>query len=142
MNFDKEIICVDKDGVEHIFKYSLNESEEDGNTKYIFHVMPKDLNAKDWFEFAITMIDDKKGKITVMNNRSMSEYVGKGIPDKLIEEASCVLSISISSSSNNARYKNFDPEWRTSDADKVWRRLISKNKASYDKNKDTYYYNG
>jgi hypothetical protein len=142
MNFSNEIACVDRNGVENVFKYSLNNSEENGNTKWVFKVMPYDLIAKDWFEFAVTIVDSKNGKITIMDNRKMSEYISKGIPDKLIEDASTVLKISISSSSNKPEYKNFDPEWRTTDADKVWERLVFKNLAYYDFERDTYYYTG
>ena len=71
MGFDTEIVCTDRNGNKNQFKYSMDESEENGKVKWVFRVMPFDLNANDWFEFSITVINPTVGKITVMDNRNM-----------------------------------------------------------------------
>jgi hypothetical protein len=140
MNFENELICADSDGNENEFLYSLEESEENGHVKWIFRVMPADMQATDWYEFAVTKIDDSTGKVTVMNNRNMIQYKGKGITEKLIEEASKVLDITIISSTNVSDAKSLSTEWRTEPATKIWERLKSKGNASHDQQRDIYTY--
>lgn len=138
MNFDRIISSIGNDGLEYTFRYSITESEEDGNLKWIFRVMPSDLNATDWYEFAITKVNPQLGKVTMMDNRNMQVYRGKGITEKLIEVASSELGIEICSSSNTE--KTFSNEYRTSAADIIWNRLVNKGKAVYDKPRDLYRY--
>ncbi len=138
MPYDHYITCIDRNGQEVIFRYELAESEEHDKQKWIFRVLPENLQAADWFEFGITMINDNTGKITVMNNRGIEQYSAKGIPEKLIEVASEVLNIEISSSSNNPQRKTFDTEWRTPAATKVWQRLVEQGRAIYSQDDDTF----
>lgn len=138
MTFDNEIICTDRNGNQNQFKYSINKSEENGKVKWIFRVMPFDLNANDWFEFAITVINPTVGKITVMDNRNMVEYRGKGITEKMIEEAANVLGLTIISSTNNSQKKLLSTEWRTPAADVIWERLIAQGRATYNTEDDIY----
>jgi hypothetical protein len=138
MGFDTEIICIDKNGLQNQFKYSMDESEENGKVKWVFRVMPLDLNATDWFEFAITVINPTIGKVTVMDNRNMVEYRGKGITEKMIEEAANVLGLTIISSTNNPQKKSLSTEWRTPAADIIWGRLITQGRATYNEQDDIY----
>ena len=138
MGFDTEIICIDRNGNQNPFKYSMDESEESGKVKWVFRVMPHDLNAADWFEFAITVINPTVGKITVMDNRNMVQYRGKGITEKLIEEAANVLGLTIISSTNNPLKKSLSTEWRTPAADIIWGRLITQGRATYNEQDDIY----
>ena len=138
MEFDKEIVCKDRNGNQNQFKYSLEESEENGKVKWIFRVMPYDMNAPDWFEFAVTVINPTIGKVTVMDNRNMVEYRGKGITENMIAEAAKVLGLTIISSSNNPQKKSLSVEWRTPAADVVWERLRSKGLATYNEEDDIY----
>lgn len=140
MSFDHNILCVGNDKLEYTFCYSITESEEDGNSKWIFRVMPSDLNATDWYEFAITKVNSHIGKVTMMDNRNMPVYRGKGITEKLIEVASNDLGIEIRSSSN--KKKTFSNEFRTTAADVIWNRLVVKGKAEYNEELDFYKYNG
>ena len=123
MEFNTEIVCTDKNGVPNLFKYSMDESKENGKVQWTFSIMPFDLNANDWFEFAITLIDDKVGKVTVMTNRNLDIYRGKGIPEKMIEEAAKVLGFKIISSTNKDDKKSLSTESRSTAADKIWERL-------------------
>jgi hypothetical protein len=138
MGFDTEIVCTDRNGNQNTFKYSMDESEESGKVKWVFRVMPYDLNATDWFEFAITVINPTIGKITVMDNRNMVQYRGKGITEKMIDEAANVLELTIISSTNNPQKKSLSPEWRTPAADVIWERLRTKGLATYNAEDDIY----
>lgn len=138
MEFTTEIICIDKNGNENTFKYSLEESEENGKKKWVFRVVPHNLIVQDWFEFSVTEVDENTGKITSMNNRKMTEYIAKGIPEKLIEEANSVLNLTINSSSNTEEFKAFPNEWRSESATKVWERLLNRGEAEYDQQRDIY----
>ncbi len=138
MGFDTEIICIDRNGNQNPFKYSMDESEEGGKVKWVFRVMPHDLNAADWFEFAITVINPTVGKITVMDNRNMVQYRGKGITEKMIEEAANVLGLTIISSTNNPQKMSLSTEWRTPAADIIWGRLITQGRATYNEQDDIY----
>jgi hypothetical protein len=140
MNFENELICTDSEGNENQFLYSIEELEEDGHVKWIFKVMPADLQATDWYEFAVTKIDDSTGKVTLMNNRNMIQYKGKGITEKLIDEASKLLNMTIISSTSVSGAKSLATEWRTEAATKIWERLKAKGAASHDKQSDIYTY--
>lgn len=138
MGFYTEIICTDRNGNQNPFKYTMDESEESGKVKWIFRVMPYDLNATDWFEFAITVTNPTVGKITVMDNRNLVQYRGKGITEKMIEEAAYVLRLTIISSTNNPQKKSLSTEWRTPAADIIWERLRAKSLATYNAEDDIY----
>jgi len=138
MGFDNEIICTDRNGNQNQFKYSIEESEENGKVKWIYRVMPFDLNASDWFEFAITVISPTVGKITVMDNRNMVQYRGKGITEKIIEVSANTLRLTIISSTNKAQKKLLSTEWRTPAADVIWERLRGQGLASYSEENDIY----
>lgn len=138
MSFENELICTDSDGNENQFLYSIEESEENGHVKWIFSVMPADLQATDWYEFVVTKINDSTGKVTVMDNRNMIQYRGKGITEKLIDEASKVLDMTIISSTNVSVAKSLTTEWRTKTATKIWERLKAKGTASHDEQTDIY----
>lgn len=140
MDFESIIECVANDGTLNQFRYSVEESEEQGKVKWGFKVMPFDLNAIDWYEFSVAKIDDKTGKVVVMDNRNMTEYKGKGITEKMIAIANDILGIKIISSTNNPKFKSLNPEWRTDAATIIWQRLIEKGAAEYDEEKDIYTY--
>src|SRR5690348_11566195 len=140
MDFNYDIECIDRYGQANNFKYSIEKSQENDFEKLIFRVVPANLNTDDWFEFSIVKIDDTTGKISSMNNNSIPELSGKGIPDKLIELIALKFNLKIISSSNKPSSQKLDTEWRTIDANKVWDRLIKQNKALYDSDLDIYTY--
>lgn len=140
MSFENKIICIDPDGNENRFLYSISESEEEGHVKWIFRIMPDNFNATDWYEFAVTIIDDSTGKVTLMDNRNMIQYRGKGITEKLIDESSKLLNVTIISSTNIPNAKSLATEWRTDPATVIWERLKAKGAASHDEQTDIYTY--
>ena len=136
MEFKNEITCVGKDGQERIFKYHLKESEENGKKKWIFMVVPENLQFYDWFEFSVLDINDNNGKVVMMKHNNRPEYIAMGIPERLIEESHIQLKLTIKSSSN----KSNAGEYRTQPADKVWERLVEKGIAEYNEEADEYTY--
>lgn len=60
----------------------MDESPETEKVIWVFRVMPNDLNAADWFEFAIAVVNPTIGKVTMMNNRNMVQYRGKALQRK------------------------------------------------------------
>jgi hypothetical protein len=137
-----EIVCTDKNGNQNQFKYCRDKSEENGRIKWVFRVMPFDLNATDWFEFAITVISPTFGKVTLMNNRNMVQYRGKGITERMIQEAANVLGLTIISSTNIPQKKSLSTEFRSSAADVIWERLKAKGHATYSQEDDIYTFIG
>jgi hypothetical protein len=138
MEFDKEIVCTDRKGNQHYFKYSIEESDDEGFLKWIFKVLPFDLNAPDWYEFSITVIRPGIGKVTLMDNRNMPQYRGKGITERLIEESANFLGLTIISSTCNPNKKVLSTEFRTIPATKVWEKLKNQGLASYNEEDDIY----
>lgn len=134
-----EIVCVGKDGLETSFEYSMeNATDEVGNEKWVFRVYEINVARTYWFEFSITRVDETTGKVTTMDNMRMPQFMARGIPDRMIEEASSVLELSIVSSSNHPDYKVFENEWRTPNATQVWERLANRNMAAYDVSHDIF----
>lgn len=140
MNFNHSMTCVDKNGNKNEFKYSFEVGEEEGFQKISYQVVPAEINIDDWFEFSLIRINETTAKIYAMNNNSIPELSGKGIPEKLIEIAASQFNSTIISSSNNPKSKHLETEWRSISANKVWDRLVANNKAKYDSHLDVYTY--
>ena len=140
MNFENQIRCLGKDDVKTTFSYSIEESEINGFKKWIFRIVPQNLEFTDWFEFSVVELGNGVGKVITMNTNFKKEYSAKGIPDKMIEEASNKLELNIISSTNKKAHKFLDNEWRTEAASKVWNRLVTRGIAIYDEEKDLYTY--
>lgn len=132
------ITCIDKDGIENNFKYSLEVVEDENYKKWNFMVIPANEIFKDFFFFSAQETKEKQVKITMMNNHNQKEYSAKGIPEKLIQTISLITNQPILSSSNISKYKSFEEEYRTPQATKVWERLKKEGKAHYNEQTDTY----
>lgn len=134
-----EIICTGKDGIETSFVYSKEDTtDEVGNEKWDFRVYEINVAQTYWFEFGITRVNGTTGKVTTMDNMGKPQFIAMGIPDRMIEEASNVLELTIVSSSNNSEFKFFGNEWRSPKATNVWKRLAKINNATYDVRRDIY----
>ena len=138
MNFDTEILCIDKSGVENKFLYNLEQS--DFEQRWIFRIIPAMAEVDKWFEFAVTKTSNGMGKVTQMTHQNMPEYIAKGIPEKMIEESSSVLNLQVISSTNIESAKSFGTEWRTREATKVWERLVALGKSVHNTETDIYTY--
>lgn len=140
MAFDNDIICIGKDGIRTVFRYEIQVSSKDGFAVFLFRIVPENLVFVDWFEFSVTKIDATTGKITSMAHNYVPEYMAKGIPEKMIEEASNILNLEIISSSNKAAHKILGAEWRSIDGGKPWKRLVNQGKATYDTECDIFFF--
>jgi len=121
----KKIECVGKDGMIRTFKYKVEEHPFRENREWIFRIYPISGYAADFFEFCVTEIDNNTVKVTMMHHNNQPEYIAKGIPERMIEEAHNVLKRRIISSTNSENHKILPNEYITISAVKVWKRLIS-----------------
>ncbi len=135
---ESEIICIDRNGSENRFKYSIEKTTEKGNNTWFFRIQPVDIIVDEDFEFEITQIGENIGKVTQMFHHFKEEYIAKGVPEKMIEEANRILNLNIISSTNKEESKLLSTEWRTTEAEKVWIRLYAQGKAKYDPNSEIY----
>lgn len=142
MEFNTVIECQANDGTQNQFRYAVEQSDEHGKVKWVYRIMPIDLNAMDWYEFSVAIVQDGVGKIVAMDNHNMIEYRGKGITEKMIAETSRQLNVVITSSSNKSEHKSLPVEWRSEPATKVWRRIVEKGEAVYDSERDIFTYTG
>ncbi len=136
MEFKNQINCTGRDGEERIFKYHLKESEENGQKKWIFMVVPENMQFNEWFELSVLDLNGNEGKVVMMNHHKRPEYIAMGIPERLIEEANIQLDLTIKSSSNKLGVG----EYRTPNAEKVWERLVERDLAEYNDETDEYTY--
>ena len=130
MEFEYEIYCTGRDGIQRMFYYCLNESIINETKNWVFMVIPESKIFDDWFEFTVTEIGNRIGKVTMMKHREIAEYVAMGIPEAMIVEAKRCLNLNIISSSNKLEAGEF----RTPHASKVWNSLIDSNLAEYHEN--------
>jgi hypothetical protein len=134
------IDCLTREGLIRTFQYEKEHRRLLDRDEWIFRVFPLDKNAADWFEFTVTQIDEKTGKVTMMNNNNQPALSAKGIPERMIEEANKVLGLEIISSTNSPEAKVLDNEYITQDAVKVWQRLVKRGKALYDAEHKVFWY--
>lgn len=140
MDFNQNMVCIDRYGNSNNFRYSIDNSEEEDFEKIIYRVIPADIETNDWFEFSVAKIGDSTGKIVTMNNNGVPELSGMGISEKLIEIAAEQLKLKIITSSNIEAAKLLTGEWRSVSASGVWKRIVRQSKATYDRELDVYTY--
>jgi hypothetical protein len=134
------IDCKGKDGTIVTFEYESEQKDFLDGTEWVFRIYPLDKRMPDFFEFCITRIDEKTGKVTMMHHHNQSEYRAKGIPERMIEEAHKVLKLQIISSTNSKTHKVLVNEYITESAKKVWERLVDRGKAFFDNQRKVYIY--
>lgn len=143
IDFPNSITCIDKDGNKNDFRFNLAETKDEyDRRKWVFKIIPAIEDVDDWFEFSIVKINDATGKVSAMNNNREKKYMAKGIPNKMIEETAEVLMLQIISSTNNESFKLLYTEWRSLDAEKVWKRMVKEGRAEYDLRTDTFTFIG
>ena len=129
----KLLVCHGKDGLDHSFWYEFGPDEIYPEAKFWFRVhkskQSKDAG-EDWFDMTVERHDPGSWRITWIGNAGqLPEYSAVGIPDALIPEASRVLNAAICSSSTIGNEGTI--EWRTEDAEKMWKRLVVKGLARF-----------
>ncbi len=134
-----ELSCVGADGESRTFWYDVVEETTPGGSVWHFRVHrrnPPDYNKDDWFVLGVIEFDEGSVRVDMIENRGKEWYRAKGISEAIIIEASRVLGRRVVSSSN--KVKVADNEYRTLDAEKVWRRLAAKGQAVYCSTTDRY----
>jgi len=130
------IICTGNDNVARTFEYEHIFNDSEAVPYHLFRVfsLPK---SNDFYSMEISKSLNGKFIITSIANNSDPALKGKGITEKMIQEARTILGQSIWSSSNRG-HKFFETEWRSEPATKIWERLVKKKLASYDPINDRY----
>lgn len=125
--------CVGRDGVERMFEYDWTPSVCRDNG-WDFSVYSPEVN--DSFQLTVVPRDEHSVRITEMVNNGHKGFSAVGIPDALIPAVARVSGKNVTSSSN--KHKSADDEFRNTAADKVWERLVARNLAYYDADRDIY----
>ena len=115
------------------FQFELVGPNEQNN-QWFYRV--QDPECEDFFEFKVEDFDENYVRIDTMTNHGKHEYKNKGIPEYLIPIVAKELNKKILSSVEDAR--PIRAEFRTPDAEKFWKRMVTKNKAIYHEKKDRY----
>jgi hypothetical protein len=98
---------------------------------------PPRMEEENWFTMTLERCKSGLWKITWIGDADRrTHYAAAGIPDALIPEASRVLRASICSSSNI--HREAPNEWRTPDAETMWKRLMTRGLARYLPGDDRY----
>lgn len=87
------------------------------------------------FEFTLTPIDDDALRLTMINHHSHTAYAAKGIPEVILPWAAARSGMAIQSSHNNGDAGMY----RTAAATTMWRRIMQRGLASYDKVSDIFH---
>ena len=134
----KYIDCTGKNGTIERFEYKIEFNRLE-NT-WIFRVYSLETKTDEFFEFQVKKIDDRTVKVIVMSHHGDPAYVGKGIAERILEEAYRVLNLKIISSSTSSKHEIFDNEWMTEDAFNFWERMQKKGKAYFDNKNKVFCY--
>jgi hypothetical protein len=134
------LICHGRDGKERTFWYEFkyNESFPQSRISFCVHKSnPPKMLEENWFEMTIERCPDGLWKIIFIGDAARRlHYAVVGIPDALIPEAGRVLQAPLRSSSNIGMAGT--NEFRTIDAEKMWKRLQAKGLARYEQTEDYY----
>lgn len=127
-----QLRCTDKKGNEKIF---LLKCEHDSFLcEFTYHVYSDPLPISgEFFELSVKEVQGELQVISMFNHNE-PEYKGKGIPDSLLMHIASQSGKRVRSSPTRAP----GGVYRTSDATKVWDRLVSKNLASFSEQEDVY----
>lgn len=133
------LLCTDPQNKTANTFYLEKEESEDYIT-YFVHKSQKISPKDEWFDATFTYVDENLIQSTMLSNNSKDCYRGKGITEALFQYVVNTTGKKLISSSNRKEKKNFDNEYRTPCASKVWDRLVKVGKACYDKGEDRYNY--
>ena len=132
------IYCIGKNGTTERFKYRIEFNELEN--KWIFRVYSLEIKTDEFFEFQLKKVNDRTVKVIMMSHQGDPAYVGKGIAERILEEAHRVLNFKIISSSTSSKHYIFDNEWMTEDAFNFWERMQEKGKAYFDNKNKVFCY--
>ncbi len=129
-----ELICKREGYNDLILEYKIVDNNQ--NNSKIFEFYDNSIKITDIdIEYIFEDIYIHSSKLYIEN----SNYRGRGIPDAIIFEIKNLFNKNIRSSRKASWFNTeFPPENRTSDATKVWKRLVSQNHAIYIESEDYY----
>ncbi len=144
MYSEHTVMAVGKDGVTRQFRYRCDVVDK------LYDVTDSTSTRRHWelevlaerkpvatFRSTAVEIDPTSAISTEMFAES-DEFREQGLPEALIRELALRSGKRIISSSNRQSAHLLRGEYRTIDADKVWRRLVQAGEATYDANVDRY----
>lgn len=128
------ILCTGRDGIERTFWYSVERDEIRPLDVITFRVHRSNppLPIEDhWFEMSLEKCPEGVFGITwIGDTEHRPHFKAMGIPDALIPEACRLLRVRIRSSL--VRNNEGTNDYRTVDAEKMWKRLACKGLARHD----------
>ncbi|AUZ84771.1 hypothetical protein [Methylophaga nitratireducenticrescens] len=127
-----ELRCIDKEGSERIYLLTCDYDPHKGEFDYRVYSNPLPSSGG-FFELSVKEVGDELQVIS-MNHNHMLEYKAKGIPDALLLYIAKHSGKSVRSSPAWGK----GGEFRSTDATKVWDRLVAKNMALYFESEDLY----
>lgn len=122
------ISCTDKHGVVQTFYLDDRKPRI-----FVYENLPT-RNPNVFFEAAFELTGNSARSDVMMNHRHQC-FSAKGIPEAVLEYVKDTWKVDVCSSSNQAG----PTEYRTIDADKVWKRLVTARKATYSSQTDRYH---
>jgi len=124
-----KLMCIGRDSIQREFDLRIQTTFEGYPRFFVTH----ESMLGEFFEFILKPLDDGSHMVMMMNAHGV--YGGYGIPDAIIPFAANHLSTEVRSSPAASACGNY---WRTSEATKVWERLVAAGKAEYNKQTDVY----
>jgi len=133
MNWN-ELTCTDREGNTQTYYYQIEYPSEYESKEWHFRVSIEAKLLDNWFEATVKPLNKNSVCLSSIQHNYDNNYSAKGIPDallpRIVEELNMNLFSSIKFSDNG--------EFRTDDAEKMWRRLVSNGVAEYDNSKNRY----
>ncbi|OGI05902.1 MAG: hypothetical protein A2Y40_03165 [Candidatus Margulisbacteria bacterium GWF2_35_9] len=131
------IQCTGKDN--QVRDFTIFEQDENHNKNEYHYLLQKNVifdMSVDSFQLTLKEIDKVNLQLISINKNDEELYGAKGIPESVLPFISNLKQKNIKSSRTRIGIKG---EFRTEDADKMWKRLFEKKIASYDSDNDYYY---
>lgn len=122
----RELWCTGKDEVTRRFWYDVQAGESEGEVCVRVHLHDPPQVEDHWFDLVLKKLGDRRYRSdSIWANQP--HYSKQGIPDALYPELCRRFDIEIWSSQT----RSCEAQYRTEDAEKMWKRLVTKGLATY-----------
>lgn len=129
------LVTTDRPGRSRSFQVSVETDESDADKIYVT-ALEDGVDPKTVEGFQMTLKPLPDGRLRIDAITAHPSHREAGIPDSLLPELSRRLGKDVVSSSN--RFAASPEEFRSIDAEKMWKRLVGKGLATYDEQQDRY----
>jgi hypothetical protein len=126
--------CIGRDGVQRVFKYTLDKDLLSSQWNYRV-TTDQPLSSGEFFELNLAELDEATVRVAWISHHNVEEYRMKGIPEEIIQIASKELGRTVQSS---PEYGDTNDVRRSSEATKVWKRLVAQGIATHNESTDIY----